>query len=78
MNGHHELRALDLVIGGKPKCERKPHRKSVKALLDIAERRKLPVKKLNPDGSVEIGEASEPEQPEELVALEKWKARHGR
>jgi hypothetical protein len=37
-----------------PKSDRKRRRKSIKTLIDIAERAGLHVAKLNPDGSVEI------------------------
>ena len=55
----HHLTALSLDLGAKPKTPRKPRRKSVRALIEAATKADLPVAKLNPDGSVEIGQKAD-------------------
>jgi hypothetical protein len=82
----HPLTAIGITTGTvereaavEAERKRKPRRKSQKAMITTAQRAGLPVKKLNPDGSVEIGDkAVEPERSQEVVALEKWRTRHGR
>ena len=55
------------------------HRKSITALIKTAKRQDLPVKRLHPDGSVEIGEKVHVEQPERgdnISPLDEWRTRH--
>jgi len=73
------LVATNLTVGAKPKRTRAPRRKSVKALIETAKRTGLAVKALKPDGTVEIGEKVEVEQPEHgdnISPLDAWRARH--
>jgi hypothetical protein len=59
----HALVALPLVIGGKPKRERKPRRKSTRTLIEAAKRADLYVTALNPDGSISTGKADDEPAP---------------
>lgn len=68
--------ALELKSQLAKPPKRKPRRKSQKAMIATAERAGLPVKKLNPDGSVEIGKAGE--QSENVLPFDQWRARHVR
>jgi hypothetical protein len=72
-----ETGAEDVKRAIEAERKRKPRRKSIKALVEIAKKAGLGVTALNPDGSVSTGSKAEATS-EGVLDLKTWRARHAR